>query len=396
MIIKTNYCEGCQVIFQQDFDKPHTVIIYDGDTELLKTTTLDRVVRYIPTESASENYSFRNYRVEVFLDDELIFSEKMNLESKNVKINFDSNALGDTLVWMPYVDEFQRKHNCNVYVNSKFKSLYENVYPNLKFFDAPKSESKSITIIPGLDSMSCKNFYCFYSPCNCYHASFDLGFYSTVPKFRTMNFCDIACDILGLERQELKAKFHIESTLPKHNKPYVCIAVQSTAQYKYWNNPEGWQQVADFLKEKRYDVVCVDKEDNVGKDGWVNSAPKGIINLSGDLPLNEACQWIANCEFMIGLSSGLTWMAWAMGKKTVMISGYTKPYTEYENPYRVVNTSVCYGCWNDLTVTPHNKMGWDYCPHNKNYECSKEISSEMVIGKINQLIEDLNMTQPSL
>jgi ADP-heptose:LPS heptosyltransferase len=41
---------------------------------------------------------------------------------------------------------------------------------------------------------------------------------------------------------------------------------------------------------------------------------------------------LQHCEFFIGVSSGLSWLAWACGKKVVMISGITKKENEFKEP----------------------------------------------------------------
>ena len=46
--------------------------------------------------------------------------------------------------------------------------------------------------------------------------------------------------------------------------PYVCIAVQSTPQSKYWNNPSGWREIVSFLKDAGYRVICIDQKPTHG------------------------------------------------------------------------------------------------------------------------------------
>ena len=50
------------------------------------------------------------------------------------------------------------------------------------------------------------------------------------------------------------------------------------------------------------------------------------------------------------------------------------------------NSNVCNSCWNDVTITGHCSSGWSFCPRNKNFECSSEITSEMVIQQIQHLL----------
>jgi autotransporter strand-loop-strand O-heptosyltransferase len=74
-----------------------------------------------------------------------------------------------------------------------------------------------------------------------------------------------------------------------------------------------------------------------------------------------------------------------------MISGFSNPISEFKNPYRVFNSNVCNSCWNDVTITGHCSSGWSFCPRNKNFECSSEITPEMVIEKIDKCIKDFNI-----
>ena len=92
--------------------------------------------------------------------------------------------------------------------------------------------------------------------------------------YKSYSLQGVACKLLGLEEKEVKPKITInkqKSTVS--NKKYVCIATQSTAQCKYWNNPTGWQDVVDYLKNKGYEVRLLSKEEN----GYMgNTHPTGI------------------------------------------------------------------------------------------------------------------------
>ena len=62
---------------------------------------------------------------------------------KRVYISFDSSSLGDSIAWIPYVLEFQNKHNCKVIVSTFKNFLFEEVYPELEFVN-PGSEVPNI------------------------------------------------------------------------------------------------------------------------------------------------------------------------------------------------------------------------------------------------------------
>lgn len=390
--IRVSFCDGCHVQIICPIKLCYRVVISDSESILLDISTSKSLISYEPH---SINYKFIRYKVDVYFNNTLIFTEQLNLKGRKVKINFDSTALGDNIAWISQVDRFQKIHQCELYVNCQYKNLFENVYTNLHFNDCESLSFSSGTIIPGLNG-SCKNFFCFHLPCNCYYASYDLGFYALQPHLRTESLSKIASDMLGLEYEEIRPKIFVQEKDRVHKKPYVCIAVQSTAQYKYWNHSQGWQKVCEYLISKGYDVICIDKEDNFGKDGYVNSCPSGIINKTGNLPLQDRITDILHCDFFIGLGSGLSWLAWALGRPVILISGFSNPNTEFTNPYRVFNPNVCNSCWNDITVEPHSHNGWSYCPRKKNFECSSLITPEMVFEKIDNIIKDYSFHTENL
>jgi autotransporter strand-loop-strand O-heptosyltransferase len=198
-----------------------------------------------------------------------------------------------------------------------------------------------------------------------------------------MSLCQIATSILGLSNIEYKPKLNI--TPNKHSKKYVCIATQSTCQAKYWNNQNGWKTVIEAIKSKGYEVWCIDRYNSFGTKSKMNYIPEGCIDKTGDISLKDRLGQIAGAEFFIGLSSGLSWMAWAVDKPVIMISGFTKKYNEFYTPHRVINENVCNGCWNDTTIK-FDASNWMWCPRGKNFECSTEISSEMVLEQVKKLI----------
>jgi autotransporter strand-loop-strand O-heptosyltransferase len=96
---------------------------------------------------------------------------------------------------------------------------------------------------------------------------------------------------------------------------------------------------------------------------------------------------LATCEFFIGIGSGLSWLAWSVGLPIVLISGFSDEYTETQsNTYRVINKNVCTGCFNSHRLDAGD---WNWCPINKNtdkqFECSKSITGQMVIETIKQV-----------
>lgn len=278
-------------------------------------------------------------------------------------INFVTHSLGDNIAFSIYGDAYQKKYGGTVYVKTKWKDLFVSNNPNIFFVDLDYSDTFDVTK--------------------------DVHFV-----FREGPMQKIACDALDLDYEEI---IPLINTYSKHSfnkkKKYVCISVHSTSQMKYWNNSVGWQKVVRYLKKLNYDVYVIDKDEMFGLKGKWNKIPDGAINETGNYPIDYRIQQIKNCAFFIGLSSGLSWLAWALNKKVVMISGCTNQDNEFsKNCYRVINNNVCHGCLNDSSIDNVNGIlsHWMYCPRNKNFECSKEISFEMVKEKIDQCIKDLN------
>ncbi len=200
--------------------------------------------------------------------------------------------------------------------------------------------------------------------------------------FRDQHLQKTASDILGLKFREIRPKLDFEAQPRPVSKKYFCIANHSTAQAKYWNNPDGWQDVVDYLISEDYEVIILSRED----DGYMgNSDPKGGIKLQNKTLL-EISNYIYHAEGFIGLGSGLSWLAWALNKKVILISGFSKPVCEMTDCIRIFvpeNENLCSGCFNEFKF---DQGDWNWCPKNKGtdrqFECTRSISSERVINGI--------------
>jgi autotransporter strand-loop-strand O-heptosyltransferase len=112
-----------------------------------------------------------------------------------------------------------------------------------------------------------------------------------------------------------------------------------------------------------------------------NYIPHGAEDETGDRPLTERVRWLKHAAFFVGLSSGLSWLAWAAECPVVMISGFTHPMNEFFTPYRVINYHACNSCSNDvrLRLDPGDFL---WCPRQKGtarmFECTRLISPEHV------------------
>jgi len=300
------------------------------------------------------------------IDNDYYYEHHLNLENQRVLICFESKSLGDNLAWIPYVEKFRQKHKCSVICSTFNNDLFESEYPDIEFV----SPGSTVNNIHSLYRLGV-----FYT-----NKKIDLDRHLIDPKSEPL--MKVGSDILGLDYEELKTK------LPKlgiKKEKRICIAVHSTAQCKYWNNPTGWQELVDHLKDNGYEVRLLSREE----DGYMgNKNPKGVIQQPKST-LKEIIKVLQESEMFIGISSGLSWLSWASGIPTVIISGFTDEDLEpTKGVIRVINKNVCNSCWSTHEFDPGD---WNWCPVHKGtkrqFECSKTITSGDVIKKIEDLIE---------
>jgi autotransporter strand-loop-strand O-heptosyltransferase len=308
---------------------------------------------------------FKNYTCKIYDENNLVFDHKLNLKNKKVYIALESKSLGDTLAWFPQCEEFRKKHECELVVSTFMNNLFIDQYPNIEFIN------------PG---QAVYDLYAMYRIGWFYNGD-NVDYNMNPSDFRNIPLQKTASDILGLEYNEVKAKLKLP-VVPKRKK--VGIGFHSTAQAKYWNNPEGWQDIVDYLNSRGYECVIYSKEG----DGYMNNFyPKNVSVFRGG-SIQEVINDLVTCEFFIGLGSGLSWLAWSCNLPVILISGFSEKYAEMETDcYRVINESVCHGCFNSERLDAGD---WNWCPLHKNttrmFECTKEISSDMVIKEINKII----------
>ena len=60
-----------------------------------------------------------------------------------VFIKIDASALGDNIAWISYVEEFRKKHNCNVICSTFYNDLFIDSFPNIHFIK-PNIEIKNV------------------------------------------------------------------------------------------------------------------------------------------------------------------------------------------------------------------------------------------------------------
>jgi autotransporter strand-loop-strand O-heptosyltransferase len=367
--VQTSFVDGAFCELSGNFSGKRKVSFVDAkNNQTIHETSLPRHHWSKPSKK-----HFVNWRIKVEKENgEIIHDETFDAKDKRVLIHLDSKSLGDNIAWIPYVEEFRKKHDCHVVCSCFKKELFEKSYPDIEFVE------------PGVDH---EDLY----------ASYQVGWFDdwtntdknpTDP--RTIPLQQTASDILGLDYKQIKPRVDVEKPQRLIEEKYVCISTSSTAGCKHWQNPTGWQDTVDYLNDLGFKVVVLQKEPL----DWMDL--KGLKNVEhpNTENIHDVVTWLNSCEFFIGIGSGVSWLAWALNKKVVLISGFSKALAEFHTPYRVINEDVCNGCWNDKDHK-FDKGDWNWCPEHKNtdkhFECSKEISFETVKEKIDLITKKVKI-----
>jgi len=285
-----------------------------------------------------------------------------------ILLNLNSNSLGDTIAFMPCANEFIKVYEEKVIVKIKpfFQSLFKESYPNITYYQEGDEYDKEVKV----DYDFNKNIQQGFAE--------QMGFHNW---------------------SYIRPKIDKPKGEKPINKKYITAGVHSTAQLKYWNNPLGkkYQSIAPYwtdlfkkIKKSGIQPVVVEKDSSFGVPPHRNGLPGSCIKKTG-LSLEDTITHIYHSEFFIGLSSGLSFIAHALGKPVVMISNFTEDWHEFdlstEDYIRITNKSACHGCWNNPKHNKNFDFGdWYWCPEHKDtsrqYECHYTITPDYVYKQI--------------
>ena len=276
-------------------------------------------------------------------------------KGERVFIVFESKSLGDSIAWIPYCLEMQEVYKCKVIVSTFKNDLFDSVYPELEFAD------RGVTV---------QNI----------KARVELGWFWDKEKEPThpvtIPLQQAASNILALPFKEILPRIAFTPGERPVTNPYICVSTKSTAQCKHWYY---WPELIQQLKSWGYRVFEMSNEaDEYGAEKLDDTSLQNVMN------------YLHHADLFIGLSSGISWLNWAIGKHTLMISNFTKADHEFQQDCtRITNTDVCHGCWNN-PVFKFNKGDWKWCPEHEDssrqFECHKSISVNDVAIAVKALV----------
>ena len=345
--ISINYLDGPKVEITGDEDISYLVEFIDSRN--------DEVLHSSVIKNNMWTVCLKKYYIpwKIKINGETV--EDLDLKDRRVLISIESKSIGDTIAWTPYVVDFSEKHGCKVVLSTFHNSWFEGLekYKNIEFIKPGETTScYAIYRIGWMGSESGK-----WDRLDCY------------PNYpNTQELQKTASDILGLEFKELNYGINFK---PKEHRPYtnkyVVLSPESTAGCKEWTY-DSWVLLSKMLKDSGLTpVVVTNKKYNI----------KDVICVN-ERNLEEIMNILYHSEFLIGLSSGLSWINWALGKHTVMISGFTPKNHEFStNITRIQNEHACNSCWSNVNFK-FDPGNWHWCPvwegTDKQHICQKSIS----------------------
>jgi autotransporter strand-loop-strand O-heptosyltransferase len=366
-----DFNDGCRVVLPE-CEHPWRVRLSDLDTGNVLFETELKGGRI----NSTKRYYVR-FRIEAWQQGERVFLHDYSAADREVLIRFPVETLGDTVGWFPYAVKFKERHGCRLTcaMSEKLIALFRDAYPDIKFV--------------ATDDVDTGRYYATYTVAVYFMKGAVYDHKDCVPcDFRLVGLHRAAGYILGVDPTEAPPRIALPDRSRPIPEPYVCIAVQSTLRAKYWNNPTGWHDVVEFLKASGYRVFCIDQKRSHGQGLVWTHMPENAEDQTGDKPIIERARWLAHADFFVGLSSGLSWLAWAMGTPVVMISGFTHPRIEFSTPYRVINYHTCNSCWSD-PLESFDRHDFLACPRHKDtprqFECTRLITAEQVINTIKRI-----------
>ena len=351
--IIVTYLDGPRVEVLGDNKQEYFIEFIDGSTD-----------KVIHSETITNNMwvaSGKKYFIPWIIKINGEIYDKFDLTGKSVIISLESKALGDTISWAPYAVEFQKKHNCKVYLSTFKNEFFENLdsYKNVEFMK------------PG-ESRDCYAVYRigWFKKDNTWQ---DFNRHPNQPNLIPLQ--QAATDILGLEFKEVNHGIDFKKKERPIEKKYVVFGPNATAGCKEWDY-NNWVSLSKMIKELGYEVVTLTQ-----KPFFI----EGVINI-WDEPLNDVANFLYHAEAFVGLGSGLSWFNWGLGNHTFMVNGFARPEHEFtSNVTRIYNNNTCIFCWND-EVFVFDGGDWDWCPvykgTKKQHICQRSITPLQVFNHL--------------
>jgi autotransporter strand-loop-strand O-heptosyltransferase len=344
--IKVSFFEGPRVDISGDYDQKYKIEFIDSENDEVVHT--EEITNNMWTACGRKYYT--KWKVKV----NGVVVKELDLKDKTVLISFESKSIGDTLAWAPYVVDFSKKHQCKVVLSTFHNQWFEGL-----------DEYSEITFIKPGSVINCDHVYRigWFKSAEGKWDKFDLypNHLNSQPLQKT------ATDILGLPFEEKNYGINFKPKNRPFKNKYIVFSPESTAGCKEWTY-DGWKSLSKMLKKEGYEIVVLTTK------SYTIDGARNVFGKS----LEESMNILYHAEYLVGLSSGLSWINWCLGKHTVMISGFTAKDHEFKtNNTRIQNEHSCNSCWANSNLT-FDAGDWHWCPiwrgTDKQHICNKSIS----------------------
>jgi SAM-dependent methyltransferase len=124
---KTNVNYTCHFVDGPFIDiqgeKTNNYFVVDFSDPEVNTTVHQQLLKVNRWTRPHRKY-YTDWLVQIRRNGKLDFEHCFDLKNKNVLISFDTKGIGDTIAWIPYIEEFRNKHNCNVWISTFWNKLF--------------------------------------------------------------------------------------------------------------------------------------------------------------------------------------------------------------------------------------------------------------------------------
>lgn len=317
--------------------------------------------------------------IKVYEQDVLIVTHEVSFEGKNIVFSIPSPNLGDTFIALSAIKKFKEVNGCNdvyIYTEQLENEVLEKITDDFIFIEIGESTEINLSENVYLSSLGED-----LSSIIDYHFNVDFLFNDNL--IRSLPHSNKWLKALGITTEQsakltIKEIPSIEESIPK---PYICFSEFASMVIKHWHYENGWQDVVNHFVDRGYTMVAISSE----KTNLSN-----VYDLTGNsYSILHRFGTIKDCEFYIGLDSGISWAANLLDKHCYIIHGATsEEFAFQDNATRIGLSSenYCRGCYDDNSIFWGATL-FHTCFFRKDFECTRLLTSEVVINMIESIME---------
>ena len=118
--VEWTHVNGFYLNLKSNINDEFDVEIFDNDDVLLYKSKLNNNMF-----CRTYRQYFNGIKYKISKGSFVVKEETISFKGKKVFISFESSSLGDTISWVPYCEEFRKKHDCEVVVSTFSNFLFE-------------------------------------------------------------------------------------------------------------------------------------------------------------------------------------------------------------------------------------------------------------------------------